>query len=89
MRQLRYTNTVLTILAALLTMQLWTSWTAWGPELVPQARAAGIPDEGAQREQMISLLKLLVQKTEEIKSLMESGKLTVNVAGGPGEGDKK
>lgn len=81
MRHLRYTNRILTILAILLSLQLWTAWTE-SPDALPGARAVGIPDEGAQREQMISLLKLLNQKFEEHKSFMESGKLVVTVHGG-------
>ena len=88
MRHLRYTNAVLTVLAILLSLQLWTTWTAC-PDSLPRVHAVGIPDEGAQREQMIGLLKLLNQKVDEFKAFMESGKLTVNVAGATGADAKK
>jgi hypothetical protein len=76
MSNLRYLNTILTVLAVLLAAQLWTTWTG-GASMSSEARAAGIPDQGAQNQQMIDLLKLLNGKTEEIKGILASGKLHV------------
>lgn len=76
MSSLKYLNTVLTVLAVLLGLQLWTSWTADTPASNP-AWAQGIPDEGAQRKQMIDELKLLNVRTAQVHKLLASGKLRV------------
>ncbi|MBI1367444.1 MAG: hypothetical protein GC162_02195 [Planctomycetes bacterium] len=78
MKSLAYLNGVLTVLAVLLALQLWTSWTS-SPDIASPAYAQGIPDEGAQRNQIIDQLKLLNQKTEEMKGLLLSGKISVKV----------
>ena len=86
MRSLRYLNGVLTILAILLSLQLWTSWTlsssASGTARVlgPQsAYAAGIPNAGAQRKEMVDLLKKQVKQTEALTEMFQSGKARVRV----------
>ena len=87
MASLRYLNTVLTVLAVLLTLQLWTSWTkasggepgdhlALGPR---SAYADGIPNAGAQRKQIIDLLKKQVQQTESLTEMFKSGQARVRV----------
>jgi len=78
MRSIRYTNVILTLLAILLSLQLWTQWVG-GPSIAAPAQAQGIPDEGAQRKQMIDELKLLNSKVEELKGLLVSGKARVTV----------
>lgn len=75
---MRYTNVILTVLAILLSVQLYTTWTQT-PAMEPAAQAVGIPDEGAQRKQIIDELKLLNKKTEDLTKLLESGKVRVTV----------
>lgn len=86
MNGLRYLNGILTTLAILMALQLWTTWTATAPGLATEAHAQGIPDSGAQRAQMINQLKLVSQKVDTSNKLLtstqqflKSGKLQVNV----------
>lgn len=82
MRSLRYLNGVLTVLAVLLTLHLLTTWTLVpAPSFEQQANAQAAPgtDPGMQRRQMIDLLKLLVQRTEEQTELLKSGQVRVRV----------
>ena len=95
MRSLRYLNTILTILTVLLALQIWTAWTAPAPgsdrsvaqalPLVSQAQAAGIPNAGQQRKQMIDLLKQQSQKADELINLLTSGEVRVRIATSPDE----
>ncbi|MAE60588.1 MAG: hypothetical protein CMJ49_04425 [Planctomycetaceae bacterium] len=78
MANLRYLNTILTVLTLLVAMHLWTLWTI-APDFATEAHAAGIPDGGAQRHQIISQLKLLNQKTEQVKGVLQSGKMRVTI----------
>jgi len=78
MKSIRYLNTILTVLAVVLTLQLWTAWTT-GPDTLSEARAQGIPDAGSQREQMIGELKLLNKKVDQLKALLTSGKVRVSI----------
>lgn len=84
MHSLRYLNTVLTILALLLTLNLWTAWTdsAGGHalSLTRPAEAQGIVNAGAQRKEMIDLLKKLNVSLSELDKKLTSGKLKVQVA---------
>ncbi len=86
MHSLRYLNTILTILAVLLSVQLWTSWnTATDPTTSQQAfgpraaYASGIPNAGAQRKQIVDLLKKQVQQTEALADMFKSGQARVRV----------
>ena len=87
MKGLRYLNTMLTILAVLLTLQLWTTWNMAPADMATEAHAQGIPDAGAQRKQMIDELKLVNKKVEELKGLLTSGKVRVTVLNAGGEED--
>ncbi|MEX2672411.1 MAG: hypothetical protein WD294_09910 [Phycisphaeraceae bacterium] len=80
MNALRYLNTILTVLALLLSLNLWTAWST-SPSFTPSANAqgVGIPDAGAQRKQMVDLLKTIVVQTDETNKLLESGELHVRV----------
>ena len=56
MRSIRYLNTVLTVIAMLLTLQLWTLWTSPPAQTLSAAqmahargRPAGFPNAAAQR----------------------------------------
>jgi len=84
MGSVRYLNGVLTVIAVLLTLNLWTSWNV---PLAQTASAApnstptggGIPNAGAQRQQIVDLLKKLNQQTDELISLFKSGQARVKV----------
>lgn len=77
MKSIRYLNIVLTVLAGLLTAQLYTTWTQ-SPSLVSRADAA-IPDAGAQRDQIISQLKLLNRKQDDLQQLFKTGQAKVTL----------
>ncbi len=94
MRSIRYLNVILTALAVLLAAQLWTAWTAGAgtPVLASSAQAAqppgGIPDSGAQLQQIIDLLKRQTQQTEDLMTLLRSGQVRVQVDA-PKNADKR
>ena len=94
MRSLRYLNTVLTVIAILLTLQLWTLWTTGGRndgpaiDMVAVASAAGIPNAGMQRKQTNDLLKVLIKKTEELTVLFKSGRARMRLEQDPGKDAK-
>lgn len=83
MRSLRYLNTILTILALLLTLNLWTAWTSTpggdALSLAHPTEAQGIPNAGAQRREMIDLLKRVNVNLEQIQAKLESGDIRVQV----------
>jgi len=92
MRSLRYLNVILTAIAILLALQLWTSWTVGGNASVlgpTQAEAAGITNAGAQRLEMINLLKKQNQLTGDLVSMLKSGNARVRVSQMRDEDDKK
>jgi len=78
MKAIRYLNVMLTIGVVLGVLGLWTAWTA-APPMIPAAHAQGIPDEGAQRQQIIDQLKLLNLKTDALHQLLNSGQVRVQV----------
>lgn len=78
MNAMRYLNTMLTVLALLLALNLWTAWSA-APGMSAQAYGQGIPDEGAQRQQIVDLLKKLNVAMEEQAELLKSGDVQVRV----------
>lgn len=78
MSQLRYLNAVLTVLCVLLALNLYTGWAS-GDGFTTPAHAQGIPDEGAQRAQMIDQLKLLNGKIDSLNATIRSGKVKVTV----------
>ncbi len=94
MRSIRYLNVILTVLAVLLAGQLWTAWVATPgtPVLAASAQAAppsgGIPDSGAQLQQIIDLLKRQTQQTEDLMTLLRSGQVRVQVDA-PKNADKR
>ncbi len=94
MRAVRYLNAVLTIIAILLTLQLWTAWNAPADASLPritseaQASTGGIPNAGAQRKQMIGLLKAMNEKIEEQTELLRSGGVRVRVTDASEEKDE-
>lgn len=78
MSQLRYLNAVLTVLCVLLGLNLYTGW-ATTDTFSNHVQAQGIPDEGAQRAQIIDQLKLLNGKVDSLNATMKSGKVRVTV----------
>lgn len=82
MRSLKYLNVVLTVVAVLMTVQVWTSLgAAPAVDFASVARAEGIPDAGAQRQAIVDQLKLVNQKLEEMAGLLRSGEVRVKVEG--------
>ena len=88
MASLRYTNLMLTVIALLLTLHLWTIWIAPGPRgadgiaLAPgprTAHAAGLPNAGQQRKQMVDLLKKISTQSDELNKLFASGRARVRM----------
>ena len=82
MNSLRYLNTILTVVAILLGLQLWTNWNAGdqnGTALVSEAHAQGIPDAGAQRKEMITELKGLRKQMGDLQTQLSSGKVKVQI----------
>lgn len=82
MNGIRYLNVVLTVLTVVAALHLWTVWISGGGGAT--AWAQGIPDAGAQRDQIIDQLKLLNKKVDHQNKLLVSGKVRV-VLVEPGE----
>jgi len=79
MRSLRYLNCMLTVLAVLLTLQLWTTWSASSVTITQEAHAQGIPNAGAQRKEMIESLNKIQQELSTTNELLRSGQMRVVV----------
>ena len=79
MKDTRYLNVILTLLTIVLALNLVVTWGG-SPSLLPRAQAQGIPDEGAQRNQIIDQLRQLNKRADSIHELMASGRLYVHVA---------
>lgn len=90
MTGIKYLNSILTVLAVLLALNLWTSW-ATGPAaqtLAPQqalAQEHGIPNAAMQRKDMIDLLKNLNVEVAGLKTLLTSGQARVRLEAGSDE----
>ncbi|MFW6059174.1 MAG: hypothetical protein ACODAQ_03280 [Phycisphaeraceae bacterium] len=87
MHSLRYLNTILTLLALLLTLNLWTAWTA-SPAgnaltLTERAEAQGVVNAGAQRKEIIDLLKKVNVSLSGIDKKLSDGNAKVQVVGDP------
>lgn len=85
MRSLKYLNSILTVLAVLLSLQLYTTWMSpAAPSLASEAHAQeGIPNAGAQRKEMIDQLKRVSQQVEELNGQFKSGTARVRVEAMP------
>lgn len=83
---MRYLNTILTILAVLMALQLWTTWSGIDQHGSPFVEAAhaqdGIPNAASQRKQMVDLLREQNKKLDNLTKLLESGKVRVKVEAG-------
>jgi len=82
MKSLRYLNTVLTLIAILLTVQLWTGWHGSAGQMLDHAatvEAAGIPNAGSQRAAMLDELETMNKNIAALRSTLESDGLKVVV----------
>ena len=83
MQSVKYLNTILTAIAILLALQLWTSWAGVSSdqpiELVAPAHAAGIPNAGHQRQQMVDQLKEVSSKLDQLNDQFRSGQARVRI----------
>jgi hypothetical protein len=82
MKSLRYLNVVLTLIAVLLTMNLWVQYAQSPVGIATPALAAaeeGLANPAAQRNEIIALLKKQVAATENLHALLKSGTLKVKV----------
>lgn len=89
MRSLTYLNSILTVLAVLLVMVLWTMWTATPAgdtlTLTQDAHAAGIPNAGQQRKEILDEVKKVNVQLNEFKSLLKGGEVRVRLEASPNE----
>ena len=89
MRSLKYLNSILTVLAVLLSLQLYTAWMSpSGPSVATpvQAQESAMPaNAAAQRKEMIDLLKRLSQQVEELNGQFKAGSARVRVDAAPGQ----
>lgn len=91
MASMRYLNSILTIIAVLLTVHLWAWWLSPSDSRVtsftPTAHAqAGLPNAAAQRVQMINEMKQTNAKLDQLTALLKSGKVRVRVEAGANQG---
>ncbi|MFP4146066.1 MAG: hypothetical protein ACOCTI_08175 [Phycisphaeraceae bacterium] len=89
MRSLKYLNTILTVLAVLLTINLWTTWQMGSARdvasLTQPAEAAGVPNAASQRKKMVDLLKVISTDLNEMQQTLQSGEITVKLQAPAGE----
>jgi cell division protein FtsB len=86
MNNMKYLNTVLTALAVLLALNLWSGLNtapSQGISLESQAIAQGRVDAGQQRAEMIKELKGLKSTVEAMSSKLSDGSIKVKVEGEP------
>jgi hypothetical protein len=82
MRTLRYLNGVLTVMAVLLTLNVWTMWhtsAARDLSLNAEAQAVGRTSAGKQRSEMIGQLKQVNTQLGAMREMLSSGELVVQV----------
>ena len=88
MGSLRYLNTVLTLIAILLTLNCWTMWGGTtihsGPTFMSTATAAtqsrspgGIPNASVQRKKIIDLLQELNGQNKQLLTMFYTGQAKV------------
>lgn len=91
---MRYLNTVLTVTAVLLTLNLWTQWTAtpdgWLLWTAQEANAAeparrGLPDAAQQRRDTVQQLKQINAEVRALKQMFASGQARVRLEAAPQE----
>ena len=86
--QLRYLNTILTAVAVLLGVLVWTQVSS-RPLLATSAEAqtrtvrvqppTGIPDAGQQREQMVKAIDNMKKSVDKLSKSIDDGKVRVQV----------
>ena len=79
MRSLRYLNSVLTVLAVLLSLNLYVAWASSPVAVTSEAQAQGLSNAGAQRQEMVDLLKQLNVHLVEVKKSLNSGSIRVQM----------
>lgn len=86
MKSLRYLNTVLTVIAVLLTLNVWTLWsvTPGGESLsvATEARADGMTNAAQQRKQIVDAVKRVESQTAELKAMFKNGTARVRLEAG-------
>ncbi|MEX0653773.1 MAG: hypothetical protein WD534_01845 [Phycisphaeraceae bacterium] len=89
MQSLKYLNSVLTVIAVLLTLNLWVGWTDTPAgdrmTIVSEAQAQGVPNAAQQRREMIDSIKQVNSQIGEIKTLLTSGRVKVQAEAPQGE----
>jgi len=90
MKSMTYLNSILTVLAILLGLNLWTQWTASPAAdlLISEAHASGVPAPASgsvQRRDMIKLLQEIKAETNDMNNLLSSGQMRVMVEMPPNE----
>lgn len=89
MKSLKYLNTILTVIAVLLTVNVWTLWSVTpGGEafsVATEARADGIANGGAQRKQIIDAVNQVRSEVGELKSMFKNGSARVRLEAGSQE----
>ena len=87
MKSSKYLNTVLTVIAVLLWLNLWVgahqSPTGAALDMTEQAHAAGRTDSGQQRARMIEELSALGSKMDGMNKKLSDGSIKVQVQGLP------
>jgi len=80
---IRYLNSVLTVIAVLMMLGLWTRWAGGtNPQdlaMIQSANAAGIPNAGNQRQQIVNEIKRLSTQVENLSDLFRSGQARVRL----------
>jgi len=81
MPSLRYLNTILTVIALLLTLNLWTAWTTTpgGQAMSMTHTAEAAINPTAQRHEMVGLLKKLNENVADLKGTLTSGQVLVKL----------
>ncbi|GAB4109343.1 MAG: hypothetical protein Kow00105_18050 [Phycisphaeraceae bacterium] len=86
MKSLRYLNSMLTVIAVLLALNIWTLWTVTpGGEatgIAAEVRADGIANAGAQRKQIIDAVNQVRGEVGEIKMMFKNGSARVRLEAG-------
>lgn len=91
MKSLRYLNMMLTVIAVLLTVNVWTLWSmpASGTlSVASEARADGLTNGGAQRKQIIDAIKQVDGRVGELTAMFKNGTARVRMEAGSNESDK-
>lgn len=86
MKHLRYLNAVLTVIAVLLTLNLYAVWTV-GPATMPSYANASAKPFPQPEQQAVDQLKLVNKNLESLERTLTSETITVKVENFPEESD--